>query len=148
MNTGVRVNAVAPGAIASSGPDTYYAKDTSFIQNEVVTGIPLQRFGTESEVASAIVFLLSSAASFITGSCLRVDGVHRMRGRAGGSCSRCGTTSRTTVFIAPHCRRCWPRYPEPPTSGTVGRSAGATCAVGRWCRGTRQALNLTLSVIL
>ncbi|MDN2495718.1 SDR family oxidoreductase [Nocardia nova] len=72
--SGVRVNAVAPGSIASSGLDTYDTKDTSFIQNEVVTGIPLQRFGTESEVASAIVFLLSPAASFITGSCVRIDG--------------------------------------------------------------------------
>jgi citronellol/citronellal dehydrogenase len=34
----------------------------------------MQRFGTESEVSAAIVFLLSPAAAFITGSCLRVDG--------------------------------------------------------------------------
>ncbi|MCU1643039.1 MAG: family oxidoreductase [Nocardia sp.] len=72
--SGVRVNTVAPGSIASSGLDTYDDKDTSFIQNEVVTGIPLQRFGTESEVSAAIVFLLSPAASFITGSCIRIDG--------------------------------------------------------------------------
>jgi citronellol/citronellal dehydrogenase len=36
--------------------------------------VPLKRFGTESEVSAAIVFLLSEAASFISGSCLRVDG--------------------------------------------------------------------------
>jgi citronellol/citronellal dehydrogenase len=36
--------------------------------------IPAQRFGTEAEVSAAIVFLLSPAASYITGSCLRVDG--------------------------------------------------------------------------
>jgi citronellol/citronellal dehydrogenase len=34
----------------------------------------LQRFGTEAEVSAAIVFLLSPAASFITGSCIRIDG--------------------------------------------------------------------------
>jgi citronellol/citronellal dehydrogenase len=36
--------------------------------------VPLQRFGTESEVSAAIVFLLSEAAAYITGSCIRVDG--------------------------------------------------------------------------
>ena len=72
--SGVRVNSVAPGSIATSGLDTYDAKDRAFIQNEVTPGIPLQRFGTEAEVSSAIVYLLSPAASFTTGSCLRVDG--------------------------------------------------------------------------
>lgn len=71
---GVRVNVVAPGAIASSGLDTYDAKHRSYIQNEIAQEIPLNRFGTESEVAAAIVFLLSPAASFITGSCIRIDG--------------------------------------------------------------------------
>lgn len=72
--SGVRVNAVAPGSIASSGLDTYDAKDTEFLQQGVSQHIPLQRFGTESEVSAAIVFLLSPAASFITGSCIRIDG--------------------------------------------------------------------------
>jgi citronellol/citronellal dehydrogenase len=73
-SSGVRVNTVAPGSIASSGLDTYDDKDRSFIQNEVACEIPLQRFGTEAEVSAAVVFLLSPAASFITGSCVRVDG--------------------------------------------------------------------------
>lgn len=47
--SGVRVNSVAPGSIASSGLDTYDAKDREFIRNEVTPGIPLQRFGTEAE---------------------------------------------------------------------------------------------------
>ena len=72
--SGVRVNTVAPGSIASSGLDTYDEKDRAFIQNEVTPGIPLQRFGTEAEVSSAIVYLLSPAASFVTGSCIRIDG--------------------------------------------------------------------------
>jgi citronellol/citronellal dehydrogenase len=71
---GVRVNAVAPGAIASSGLDSYEAKDHAYIQDEITSEIPLQRFGTESEVAAAIVFLLSPAAAFTTGSCIRIDG--------------------------------------------------------------------------
>jgi citronellol/citronellal dehydrogenase len=72
--SGVRVNTVAPGSIASSGLDTYDEKDRTFIQQEVTPGIPLQRFGTEAEVSSAITYLLSPAASFVTGSCIRVDG--------------------------------------------------------------------------
>ena len=36
--------------------------------------VPLGRFGTEAEVSAAIAFLLSPAASFISGSVLRVDG--------------------------------------------------------------------------
>jgi citronellol/citronellal dehydrogenase len=72
--SGVRINTVAPGSIASQGLDTYEDKDTAFIQNDLTPGIPLQRFGTEAEVAAAIVFLLSPAASYITGSCIRIDG--------------------------------------------------------------------------
>jgi citronellol/citronellal dehydrogenase len=72
--SGVRVNTVAPGSIASQGLDTYEDKDTAFIQNELTPGIPLQRFGTEAEVSAAIVYLLSPAASYITGSCIRIDG--------------------------------------------------------------------------
>ena len=70
---GVRVNAVAVGGVASSGFDTY----TPEAQLEILkfpTKIPMQRYGTVSEVSSAIVYLLSPAAAFITGSCLRVDG--------------------------------------------------------------------------
>jgi citronellol/citronellal dehydrogenase len=71
---GVRVNTIAPGSIASSGLDTYDSKDTDFLRNKVTREIPLQRFGTEAEVSAAVVFLLSPAASFITGTCIRVDG--------------------------------------------------------------------------
>lgn len=72
--SGVRVNTVAPGSIASSGLDTYDETDKHFLQHEVAPSIPLQRFGTEAEVSAAIVYLLSPAASFVTGSCVRVDG--------------------------------------------------------------------------
>ena len=72
--SGVRVNTVAPGSIASQGLDTYEDKDTAFIRNDLTPGIPLQRFGTEAEVSAAIVYLLSPAANYITGSCIRVDG--------------------------------------------------------------------------
>ena len=69
----VRSNAVAPGWIASSGMDNYPPEMAAMIQN-MHKLVPLQRIGTESEVAAAIVFLLSPAAAFISGACLRVDG--------------------------------------------------------------------------
>jgi citronellol/citronellal dehydrogenase len=71
--SGVRVNAVAPGWIASSGFETYPPEVQQWAKT-LKTKIPLQRFGTESEAAAAIVFLLSEAASFITGVTLRIDG--------------------------------------------------------------------------
>jgi len=71
--SGVRVNTVSPGLIASSGFDNYSA-DAAALIREMPREIPMQRYGTVSEVSAAIVFLLSPAAAFITGSCLRVDG--------------------------------------------------------------------------
>ncbi len=71
--SGVRVNAVAPGYIASSGLDKYPPEFTARL-NEMTSKVPLQRFGNEAEVSAAIVFLLSDAAAYVTGACLRVDG--------------------------------------------------------------------------
>jgi len=70
---GVRVNAVAPGYIASSGMD-HYPEAMGPMLREMAKTVPLGRFGTEAETAAGIVFLLSPAASFISGSTLRIDG--------------------------------------------------------------------------
>ena len=72
-SSGVRVNAVAPGWIASSGMDHYPPEMANLIRG-LADSVPLKRLGTESEVSAAVVFLLSDAAAFISGSCLRVDG--------------------------------------------------------------------------
>jgi citronellol/citronellal dehydrogenase len=69
----VRVNAVAPGWIASSGLDQYPAEMRERFRT-LPRKVPLGRLGTESEVSAAIVFLLSPAAAFISGSCIRIDG--------------------------------------------------------------------------
>ncbi len=79
----VRINAVAPGLIASSGLDTYDEPFKKSIR-ERHKQIPAGRYGTESEVAAAIVFLLSPAATFISGVALRIDGA------------------------VPHAKRIWP----------------------------------------
>ncbi|MBM7334131.1 MAG: SDR family oxidoreductase [Alcanivorax sp.] len=70
---GVRVNAVAPGWIASSGMDTY----PESMQRTIKTlrdAVPLKRLGLEAEVSSAICFLLCEGAAFISGDTLRIDG--------------------------------------------------------------------------
>ncbi|MEA2891422.1 MAG: citronellol/citronellal dehydrogenase [Bradyrhizobium sp.] len=69
----VRVNAVAPGWIASSGLDRYPPEMRERIR-ALPQKVPLGRIGTESEVSAAIVFLLSPAAAFVSGSCIRIDG--------------------------------------------------------------------------
>jgi citronellol/citronellal dehydrogenase len=69
----VRVNAVAPGLIYSSGMDTY-APEVQQAAAATARKIPAGRIGTESETSAAVVFLLSEAAAFITGETVRVDG--------------------------------------------------------------------------
>jgi citronellol/citronellal dehydrogenase len=72
-SSGVRVNTVAPGGVASSGFDTYPPEIAPKLL-EYAARVPLQRYGTEAEISAAIVFLLSPAAAYITGTCIRVDG--------------------------------------------------------------------------
>ena len=64
-HAGVRVNAVAPGWIASSGMDTYEGAFKAVIPT-LREHVPLKRIGSESEVAAAIVFLLSPGAAFVS----------------------------------------------------------------------------------
>lgn len=71
--SGVRVNAVAPGLIKSSGLENYGEALQPMIA-QIVEDIPLKRMGTESEVAAAVTFLLSPAGSYISGETLKIDG--------------------------------------------------------------------------
>jgi NAD(P)-dependent dehydrogenase (short-subunit alcohol dehydrogenase family) len=70
-NLGIRVNAVAPGPV-----DTAMARQvhTADIRAGYHDAIPLNRYGTEAEVAAAVLFLCSDAASYINGQTLAVDG--------------------------------------------------------------------------
>lgn len=70
---GVRVNAVAPGWIASSGMDSYGPAMAPII-HDLKNKVPMRRLGLEAEVSSAICFLLSPGAAFITGVTLAIDG--------------------------------------------------------------------------
>lgn len=71
--SGVRVNAVAPGYIASSGMD-HYPPEAGAMLREMRETVPAGRFGNEAETSAGIVFLLSPAAAFISGTVLRIDG--------------------------------------------------------------------------
>lgn len=79
---GIRVNAVAPGIIASSGLLTYPQEVRAGFER-IAKEVPAGRMGTESEIAAAVLFLLSPAAAFISGATLRVDGagsLYRLQG--------------------------------------------------------------------
>lgn len=69
---GVRVNAVAPGYIATEM--NRRARENPVFTESVSRRTPMRRFGAPEEVASAVVFLASSRASYITGQTLFVDG--------------------------------------------------------------------------
>ena len=73
---GIRVNCVAPGAIAVRSKE--YLQKLSIIPvdfwDELGTRIPLGRSGTPEDIANAVAFLASDQASYITGEILRVDG--------------------------------------------------------------------------
>ena len=75
----VRVNSIAPGNIYFKGGtwDRKLEANSSHVKRMLENNVPLQRFGTPSEIANAAVFLCSSRASFITGEILVVDGGQR-----------------------------------------------------------------------
>jgi NAD(P)-dependent dehydrogenase (short-subunit alcohol dehydrogenase family) len=70
---GIRVNAVAPGTIA-----TELAKNAVLTSDEararIMSRTPMKRLGEPGEIADVVAFLLSSAASYMTGEVVYVDG--------------------------------------------------------------------------
>src|SRR5262249_60389443 len=79
----------ASGGIVSGGFDSS-KQEMQETRPHFTERVPLQRFGTEAEISAAITYLLSPAAAYVTGSCLRVDG---------------GTpNARTTWKLEPHSR--------------------------------------------
>ncbi len=69
---GIRVNAVAPGFIVTE-QSARARSDPSFV-TAIVERTPLRRWGVPHDISGAVQFLASASASFITGTCLQVDG--------------------------------------------------------------------------
>jgi NAD(P)-dependent dehydrogenase (short-subunit alcohol dehydrogenase family) len=67
---GVRVNAIAPGAILTDN----LLRAGAAAQHAAAAAMPLQRVGQPEEVAAAVVWLCSDASGFITGTTLTIDG--------------------------------------------------------------------------
>lgn len=68
----VRVNAVAPGVIKTRFAEALWGNEA--IMDRVLAQNPMGRIGTPDEVASAVLFLASDAASYVNGEVLVVDG--------------------------------------------------------------------------
>ncbi len=71
---GIRVNAVAPGAIATEMIDRFAGEEGSDNRQWLASQHPLGRLGHVREIAAAVLYLASDAASFTTGISLPVDG--------------------------------------------------------------------------
>src|SRR4029077_5086078 len=69
---GIRVNAIAPGAIRT--PINRAAWDTEAALAQLLTLIPYQRIGEPEDIANAAVWLASDLADYVTGTTLFVDG--------------------------------------------------------------------------
>jgi NAD(P)-dependent dehydrogenase (short-subunit alcohol dehydrogenase family) len=76
--SGVRVNAVCAGMIRTPGLEVvnrrFFGDDAAKAEAWWASHIPLRRTGTGEEVAQAVLWLCSEAASYVTGSSLLVDG--------------------------------------------------------------------------
>jgi NAD(P)-dependent dehydrogenase (short-subunit alcohol dehydrogenase family) len=69
---GIRVNAVAPGWIATPMTEALRADPTR--AKPILSRTPMGRFGTTEEVAGGVIYLASPASSFVTGTILAIDG--------------------------------------------------------------------------
>jgi len=69
---GVRVNNVAPGAIATPINDSWLHDAAK--RRRALQRIPLHRIGRPEEVAGAVLYLASDEASYVTGTTLVIDG--------------------------------------------------------------------------
>ncbi|MSO21799.1 MAG: SDR family oxidoreductase [Acidobacteria bacterium] len=68
---GIRVNTIEPGWIDTPGERKFYAEDQI---REAGKKLLMGRLGLPDEIAKGVAYLVSSDASYVTGTCLRIDG--------------------------------------------------------------------------
>jgi NAD(P)-dependent dehydrogenase (short-subunit alcohol dehydrogenase family) len=71
--SGIRVNAVCPATIKTPMGDDLFRNDPQR-EAQIANALPIGRWGTPEEVAEAVIWLCSDAASFVTGHAMAVDG--------------------------------------------------------------------------
>ncbi len=74
---GIRVNAVMPGLVDTELAQILTATDAA--REEYLRLMPISRIGKPEDVGAIVAFLLSDAASWVTGQCIGVDGGHTIR---------------------------------------------------------------------
>ena len=70
-NAGIRCNAIAPGPVETAMAKAVHSPE---IRRDYHDTIPLARYGSEAEIARAVLWLCSPQASYVNGQCLAVDG--------------------------------------------------------------------------
>jgi 3-oxoacyl-[acyl-carrier protein] reductase len=68
---GITVNALAPGLIGTRYHDRYSTPES---RQRMVSNIPLAREGTPDDISGAVLYLVSDAASFVTGHTINING--------------------------------------------------------------------------
>ena len=76
---GIRINAVCPGLIQTPMSDRMVAEGQGPALKAIEKSIPMGRVGRPEEIADAVLWLCSSAASYVTGQSISVDGGFIMR---------------------------------------------------------------------
>ena len=76
---GIHINSVCPGMIQTAMSDQIVAAGQGAVLKEMEKSIPMGRVGRAEEIACAVLWLCSDAASYITGQSISVDGGFVMR---------------------------------------------------------------------
>ena len=71
---GIRVNAVCPGPIRTPMVERFFAQHPTVDEQQFLAQTPVGRMGRPEEIAEAVVWLCSEAASYVTGHTMTVDG--------------------------------------------------------------------------
>lgn len=75
LSPGIRVNAVLPGAIETEALAGWLSSMDPSVRDTMVGNTPMGRNGQPDDIAQAVLYLCSPAASFVTGELLKVDGM-------------------------------------------------------------------------